>query len=69
MSENMCNRCGKDLPIKPVPTIFEFGFRKQEVILCQTCAAEVQTTEKNLKEKYKKKLVKLMNEYYRKLLK
>ena len=67
MPECLCNRCGKELAIRPIPTIFELGFRKEEMVICPTCVVEVKENEKKLKDKYKKKLIKITNEYFGKI--
>jgi hypothetical protein len=64
----MCNRCGKELAVKPVPTTFELGFRKEEIILCEQCARETKDNEKKHKEKYKKEIIEILNKYFNKIL-
>lgn len=69
MVDNLCNRCGKNMPVRPVETIFELGFRKEVVLLCLECAKETKENEKKIKEKYQKKMLDILNEYFRKVLK
>lgn len=64
----MCNRCGKFLPVKPIPTIFELGFRKEEIILCEQCAKETKDNEKKYKDKYKREIIDILNKYFNKIL-
>jgi protein-arginine kinase activator protein McsA len=68
MSENICNRCGKDMPVRPTLTSFELGFRKEEVLLCENCAKETKDNEKKYKDKYKKEMIELLNKYFNKVL-
>ena len=68
MVECMCNRCGKELPVKPNPTIFELGFRKEEKILCELCARETKENENIYKDKYKREIIEILNKYFSKIL-
>ncbi len=63
-----CERCGEEVHITENITKLGFGFRPIELYLCTICCKKVRERNSKIKDKFTKKLVKLSDEYQRRLL-